>query len=130
MITSMDEAAFISLIPKGSIRDKADDLLDKMLMESRMMVFKTSGRKNQDWWKMSMNLQKVVGEQGLLFSMFDTDNNKEIEQELFKRLGKEEMPQLWLDGKCFGSGVDLMKRLDTKEKLFDDELNMKNINDY
>lgn len=89
------EGKLDAMIPKGSIRSNPADILDKMLSDSRMICFKTSGRDNNDWWKSSMNVQKLLGEQAMLFSMFDTKDFPEIQTELLKRSEKAELPQLY-----------------------------------
>jgi len=127
------EGKLDAMIPKGSIRSNPSELLDKILTDSRMILFKTSGKENNEWWKWSMNAQKLLGEQAMLQSMFDTKDFPEIQNELLKRSEKAEMPQLYLDGKIWATGEEMLTKLapnSNDNRLFDDNLYMKNINDH
>lgn len=133
MVNELEAAGkFDGMIPKGSTRDKPVDILEKILQDSRMILFKTSDNTNKDFWKKSMTVQTALGTQGMLFSMFDLKGYPDLAEELWKK-GSAELPQLWLENKLWGFGEDLIERLSknsNENKLFDEMLYMKNIEDY
>ena len=126
------QGKFDALVPKGSTRDKPSEILDKILEDSRLIFFRTSDNSNKDFWKKCMTVQTMLGQQGMLFSMFDLKTYPDLAAELFKK-GSEVLPQLWLEGSHWASGDALIEKLSTnsnESKLFHETLYMKNIEDY
>ena len=81
------EGKLDEIIPKGCIRDKIEDILEKIIQEGRVIVFKTTDKTNSEFWKRAMAVTRILGENGVMFSMFDEAEKPGIKEELFKKSG-------------------------------------------